>query len=596
MGKPFRLMLLMLLFMFLPQGEHVQAAENLQQEISLIIEGEEIQPEVPPLVQKGRTLVPVRVIAEGLGADVQWDQATTTATIERDSNKVVLRLGQKKAVLNGKEVTLDTEPIIHNQRMLLPLRFVGEALGAHVGWEAGERAVLVNRALSLELNESPLPAAKVFLVKKELYLPVKQLAEQLGVPDSGQAVGQRLIDGLTYTSLSEAERLLGGRINWDKRQGLVKVERKNELKAIEADGLEIAIEMKRKTIPKHFVMTGPHRIVIDLPHTQLSKEMQDQWREKENERRSAADEEEREEGDQADQTSKDQDEDKEADRDDDRSRDADRNQDKDAAEEENKTPVDTEGDNSDDGLSLEGQESEELTADADEAQPLIAAIRYSQFATNPDTVRIVVELNQKSKYTLIETEEGFRLTLNPIPRKTGFLIMVDPGHGGKDQGAKGVTGNLEKDFNLAVGNRLVQLLQQYPEFQVLSTRGTDVYLTLQERVELANDVEADLFLSIHANSFRPETRGTETYYFNPNSQALAQVVHRHLLAATQFPDRKVKTAGFYVIKHTKMTAVLTETGFLSNAFENAKLASPDFQEKVAQALAAAVREYYLTVY
>lgn len=555
MGKPFRLLLLMLLFLFLPHGESAQAAENLQQEISLIMEGEAIQPEVPPLVQKGRTLVPVRVIAEGLGADVRWDQATATATIERADSKVVLRLGQKKAVLNGKEVTLDTEPIIHKQRMLLPLRFVGEALGAHVGWDTAGRAVLVNRAITLELNDSSLPAAKVFLLNEVPHLPVKWLAEQLGVPERGQAAGQRLIDGLTYAPLAEAERLLDARITWDEEQALVQVKRLNELEAIDADGLEIAIETTKKTIPKHFVMTGPHRIVMDLPHTQLSEELQEQLRERESERASAAD----------------------------RDQDLADSADEDASAE-------------DEELRQDEPEADKLTADAAEKQPVIAAIRYSQFAANPATVRIVIELNQKSQYTLVETEDGYRLTLNPIPRKTGFLIVVDPGHGGKDQGAKGVTGNLEKDFNLAVGNRLVQLLQQFPEFQVLTTRSTDVYLTLPERVELANEVEADLFLSIHANSFRPDSRGTETYYYHSNSQALAQVVHRHLLAATQFPDRKVKTAGFYVIKHTKMPAVLTETGFLSNAYENAKLASPEFQEKVAQALAAAVREYYLTVY
>ncbi|MCR3954426.1 N-acetylmuramoyl-L-alanine amidase family protein, partial [Aeromonas hydrophila] len=93
---------------------------------------------------------------------------------------------------------------------------------------------------------------------------------------------------------------------------------------------------------------------------------------------------------------------------------------------------------------------------------------------------------------------------------------VDAGHGGKDQGAKGVAGNVEKDFNLAVSRMLVDKLKQYPEFQVVATRSTDVFLELAERVEIANERDADLFISIHANSFKPETRGTETYYYNKN--------------------------------------------------------------------------------
>jgi N-acetylmuramoyl-L-alanine amidase len=120
-----------------------------------------------------------------------------------------------------------------------------------------------------------------------------------------------------------------------------------------------------------------------------------------------------------------------------------------------------------------------------------------------------------------------------------------------------------------------------------------VFLELSERVALANEYDADLFISIHANSFsNPNTRGTETYYYNDYSEAFAKIVHKHLVQATGFPDRKMRQYPFYVIKHTKMPAVLTETGFLTNPTENAQLTNPQFQEKVAQALVAAIREYY----
>jgi N-acetylmuramoyl-L-alanine amidase len=120
-----------------------------------------------------------------------------------------------------------------------------------------------------------------------------------------------------------------------------------------------------------------------------------------------------------------------------------------------------------------------------------------------------------------------------------------------------------------------------------------VFLELSERTAFANERDADLFISIHANAFaKSTTRGTETFYYNKNSEAFAKLVHKYLQGATQFPNRGVKASGFYVIKHTKMPAVLTETGFLSNPTENAQLRSPEFQDKVAQALAIAIREYY----
>lgn len=185
------------------------------------------------------------------------------------------------------------------------------------------------------------------------------------------------------------------------------------------------------------------------------------------------------------------------------------------------------------------------------------------------------------------------VTLKPAPRKTGYLIVIDAGHGGHDNGASGVAGNKEKDYNLAVANKVVKLLSQYKEFQVVATRSTDVYLTLQQRVEIANNMGADLFLSVHANSFTPTSRGTETFYYNANSEAFARLVHSYLVKATGFPDRTVQIQPFYVIKNTKMPATLTETGFLTNEIENKQLMSPAFQDKIAQALATAIREYYL---
>ena len=120
----------------------------------------------------------------------------------------------------------------------------------------------------------------------------------------------------------------------------------------------------------------------------------------------------------------------------------------------------------------------------------------------------------------------------------------------------------------------------------------DSYPTLQDRVEIAENVNADLFLSIHCNSFEPDARGTETYYDTPQSEELANTVHKHLVAATGFPDRGAKTSGFYVIKNTTMPSNLVELGFITNAEEDKQLLTPEFQQRIAKSLADAIYEYY----
>jgi N-acetylmuramoyl-L-alanine amidase len=550
-----------------------------------MIQGKSVAPDVPPLIKNGRTLVPIRVVAEGLGARVGWEQSTRTATIERGNNKLILQVNSAKAIVNGREVKLDAPPTMQNQRMLLPLRFVGETLGLNVGWDNQTRTVLANQAISLEVNGQAVKnAPKFYLYADQLYAPIDEVAKLIGWKktfSANQLHKAKTIDSQLMVAIDELEEMIGGDVDWDRDENRVTIERLSRFAGYSVEGQKIFIETTKRISPEHFLLDGPYRLVLDLPQTVLSDEMLERLTQERKAEPAEAS------ADAADGQS-------------DGSRDG-ANQ-SGAADWEETYHTEGSHDPADKAVGEKAGEAENdggetgaaRASDQSAEPPLISSIRYSQYSSNPQTVRVVIELSQKSKYSVVEKDNGIEIAFTPVPRKTGFLIVVDAGHGGKDQGAKGVTGNLEKDFNLAVANRVVELLKQYPEFQVVATRTTDVYLTLQERVNIANERDADLFLSIHANSFKPSARGTETYYYNANSEKFARVVHRHLLAATGFPDRKVQTAPFYVIKHTKMPAVLTETGFLSNAIENAQLTSPAFREKVAKALVAAIREYYLS--
>jgi N-acetylmuramoyl-L-alanine amidase len=526
MTRRFFAWFLLLALLLIPSWAVAAAHVPNEETVNLMIEGQTVQPDVPPLIQNGRTLVPVRVIAEGLEADIDWDQDTRTATIERNQQKLVLTLESTKAVLNGKTVKLDAPPTIRNQRMLLPLRFVGEALGCTIGWDSTTRTVIANETVRVHINGHDAgQSIRLYKLADKLYAPIQLIAEQVGL--KGHTVRQTdeavTIDSQLTVPVDRLEAELGGRVNWDKRDNLVEIERLNRLTGVKQEANLVLIQMSLPVTAEAFTLQGPHRIVLDLPQTAVSDELV-------------------------------------------------------AEQNQNEVIGDT----------AEAEEQEK----AAESAPLITSVRFSQYSASPQTVRVVIELSQQSKYNLEYTDEGIAVKLTPVPRKTGFLVVVDAGHGGKDVGAKGVAGNVEKDFTLSVVKRMIERLKKYPEFQVVATRTTDVYVTLQDRVKQANELNADLFISVHANSFKPESRGTETFYYNANSAEFARVVHRHLLAATKFPDRKVKTAPFYVIKNTKMPAVLTETGFLTNPYENSQLTSPAFQEKVAQALVDAIREYY----
>jgi len=196
-------------------------------------------------------------------------------------------------------------------------------------------------------------------------------------------------------------------------------------------------------------------------------------------------------------------------------------------------------------------------------------------------------------------------TMQPTSPLIGLTIVVDPGHGGPDTGAIGATGSYEKDNNLAIGLKLAGLLQSAGA-QVILTRSTDItpadgtyseLSDLQARTKIANDAKADLFISLHNDSFsNPAAAGSTTYYSSDNpvatqSESLASSIQSELVKAVSLSSRGVKDANFYVIKHTNMPAVLVEVGFISNPDEEQLLGSPDFQSKAASGIYQGVLKY-----
>lgn len=235
----------------------------------------------------------------------------------------------------------------------------------------------------------------------------------------------------------------------------------------------------------------------------------------------------------------------------------------------------------------------------------------------------------------IENKNDFSLSTHARRMKT---IVIDPGHGGLETGAKGPSGTLEKDINLKISLKLKEIIERKLALRVVLTRDQDIDISLENRAAVANNNRADLFISIHANgAFRPKARGSETYFlslrasdeearrlaylennspeferkieeesqdqimmilwdmaqaaFLKQSSQLAEFIQLELNKLLGTANRGVKQAPFKVLTGVACPAVLVEVAFISNPEEEARLKDEDFQWGVAQAIFQGILNY-----
>lgn len=264
--------------------------------------------------------------------------------------------------------------------------------------------------------------------------------------------------------------------------------------------------------------------------------------------------------------------------------------------------------------------------------------------TTPDVVADAYQLENPPRIVL-----DLRKGAPPVPGTTQPLvtpkaqelpgirtIVLDPGHGGKEVGAVGTNGLLEKDLTLAICRRLADALAARTKARVVLTRDDDTLVSLDQRTAIANQYKADLFLSVHLNAaVVKDAKGSETYFLsleasdelakraaeveNASSSAVAaadrssdlklilwdlaqqayidessrfaQAIQEEMNAATGVGNRGVKQAPFKVLVGATMPAALVEVGFITNAEEEAKLQSAEFQGLMVDAITRAVTRY-----
>ncbi len=173
-------------------------------------------------------------------------------------------------------------------------------------------------------------------------------------------------------------------------------------------------------------------------------------------------------------------------------------------------------------------------------------------------------------------------------------IFLDPGHGGSNPGAvSDITGEKESEINLDTAVRTQRILEELGYTVKLSRTG-ETNLSLTERAEAANAWEADYFVSIHCNSSEDSAvTGSETFFYRKGSasEGFARMVQEQLIIQNGLNDLGIKSRNFAVLRLTKMPAVLTELGFLTNENDAELLSQPDFREKCAQGIANGVWMY-----
>ncbi|MDR0270680.1 N-acetylmuramoyl-L-alanine amidase family protein [Paenibacillus sp.] len=451
--------------------------------------------------------------------------------------------GSARIFLDGNELSLSGNAKVENVNgnIMIPFRVVGENLGFDVAWEQQTRTVTIKKdseVIKLVVNQKTADVngktvsmnVAPILRTDTVLVPIRFVSEQMGIMVDWD--NNKKIVYLYTPNYGNVDAGWGSGNGNETGNGEGSASVAAQVNGISFDNNQLMIAITGEPKVKDSKVSGPDRIVVDFENTSFSDTF-------------------------SSSASLDQ--------------------------------------NSTGSLDISGY-------------PDVSKVRYSLYSDNPSTVRVVIDLNYAKSYKLTNDNGLYIVDLNisdsSNPAQPGGnndnndgssgkkTVVIDAGHGAKDPGTTGITGKKEKNFNLALALKVGKILKQDPNLNVVLTRSDDTFLELSERAKIANDLKADVFVAIHANSAGSSAAsGSETYYQRDASKALANVMHKHLVQAAGLPNRGVKYGNFHVIRETKMPAVLLEVGYLSNKNDEASLFSESFQQRVAQGVADGIKEY-----
>lgn len=619
------------------------------------LDGSQMSFDVPPIIENGRILVPMAAIFRSMGATVEWDQNTRTVTAVRGTTQVVLPIDSYTPTVNGTVWKLDVPGRIVGDRTLAPLRFVGEALGGTVTWDAATFKAIMT---------SPPPITgstnnKQAVVAVNIGASIVNLR---GGPDTTYAVVTQANPGETLTVLGQQGDwylVRRGPINGWVAGWVVELIREGEeippsaeipdsgtpddgepadennptvVNPSRSDTLgadKLTLNSERSAAGLEILMESNARLDSDLTEssgrlTYLFEDCQlvgtaslEKWLGAQKVTVQAA------------------------------------NVGADVqvvinlpAGVEYETATENSGKrevlfipnyissvsrttfgSSGESITVKGIAALGYTSEAGEkklevviknavkgqaqssyrySSPLIDSVTFaSEKVDGQEATVMTITTARAAKFSVGLNDDASALNVLFIDKSEiqsrEPLVILDAGHGGSDPGACG-NGLQEKNINLAVTMEVGKILAD-EGIRVAYTRSDDSFVALGDRPKIANMYNASVFVSIHSNgSTSSSPSGTETYCYFPLSDPnlymqkderynLASRIQEELIAALGLNNRGVKQGNLQVLRQTDMPSALAEIAFISNPSDAALLAQGSFQERAAQAIARGVSGY-----
>lgn len=537
--------------------------------IALYVNGVQVETRVmDPIQLDGRVLVPAREVFEAMGATVGWDNIQKKVTIQYKSQTIVLTINQTTALINGNKVELDVPGKIINDKVMIPIRFVSEAMGMEVQWDSTNRAVRINEREGNSQKPDNI-TQKTQISQVTTSESASQYVVTISANSSIGEVSMMTQAGKVIIDLSNSTSLLNATINPEENTYVQRIRTSQYTKDTTRVVLDLMTEVKVNTS----YSSDRTKYYVTLTKTGQSSNDSTIGNNTGNNGSNGGqiDSMPIAQGIQYSVMSK---------------------------------PMITLTNVNPGQIQVKDDyRNKILTFDlgADYSQQIASttltpndAYVSSITVTNEGTTKIKVVT--KTVYTYNISQSGNHTVLQLVRPKEKYnqIVVLDIGHGGSDSGAVG-NGLTEKEINYNQGMALYRLLEADPNIKVYMTREADVYPTLQFRSALANEINADLFVSIHNNSAAPAVKGTETLYFpsetDKRGQAIAKLVQDSIVSQCNMTNRGIKArSDLYVLRTTNMPAILIETGFISNPSEAALINSSSFINDWARSVYSAIVE------
>ncbi|HCC07848.1 MAG TPA: hypothetical protein DEP72_06800 [Clostridiales bacterium] len=665
--------------------------------IKLMVNGKQVDTEMPPIILNDRTLVPARDVFEKLGAKVKWDEKYKQVYIIYGSKTIILTINNKTAYINQITSELDVPAKLINGKTMIPVAFVAKGLGFKVNWVEKTRIVEVNETATsgsiktdttseeilkahdiakttLEWkNDKDIETYKNFSISKRDYSDVNiddvslikvdnenidlviTASDRVSNITHSRIDNKLIIDidnsimefnankytiidnlfikGITTTQVSKEPNKskivfeLKDNYNYEvslsgNRKNIVVRFLKNQIYAMQlsekSETATLYIKGSLKTNVTAFRLTDPDRIVFDVPYSYSKLDSK-----------------------QASVTSK-------------YIKSIRTSQ---FEESTTRFVIDTIGQPKYDiefrdnivKIKITEAEYKNITYDnEDEKNTKIILIKPKDKIIDISQIKVVdnylqknlqitfpgdftsefgngeininderiskVNVSKRGSNTAIdiysntifacninEDEKYIYVELLKPKQKYSKIVLIDAGHGGSDPGAT-VSGIFEKNINLVITTKIEELIEADGNIKVYVTRDKDNYPTLQDRAKIAEDVQADVFVSVHNNATLSEKAiGTETLYFplstknasGLDAKILAEIVQSTVANELGSKDRGViARSDLYVLKNTTMPAIIVEIGYMTNPTELANLKNISYTDNAANGIFKAIKKIF----